>query len=590
MTILALRLSRHANGVSKLHGEVSRSLWKDVWSGVPMHEVPITSITNGVHTKTWMAPEFAALYRKHLGDWEEHLAEPDFWRGVIDIPDAQLWETHQQLKRRLIDFVRDRERQRRERLGESPESINSFDVPIDNMTTGSLEALKAYSTGNDIWNKKGGAAAVPYFRRAVDLDPNFAMAYARIGTICGNLGEGRLAADALRKAFERQSRVSEWERFYISSHYYAFATRELEKETQTYEQWKQAYPRETAWRINLGVDYAISGQYERAISEELKAVRQVPTVSPPYANLAQYYIALNRFDEARSVLQDAQAQELDDLSLRLDSYELAFLQDDLSGLQQQLTAVAGKSGMEDTLLSAHADTAAFHGQVQKSRELSERAFESARRAGAIETAAYWLVKNAVWESEFGNRFTVQELTRRALAAHTGSDVQTLAALALARAGDGSRAKALSASLQKLFPLDTLLNHYWLPTIQSAIYLNQHKPDQAIEVLQSTLVYETGAVLPFQCMYPTFLRGQSYLARRNGEAAASEFRKILNHRGIVGNCPLSSLAHLELARSLALMDDLPGSSIAYQDFLASWKDADSDVPILKQAKAEYARSQ
>jgi tetratricopeptide (TPR) repeat protein len=474
----------------------------------------------------------------------------------------------------------------RKQLREAPASIQRFNIPIEESTTGSLEALKAYVSGVSTWSTNGGAAAIPFFKRALELDPNFAMAYAHMGTVYGNLGETKLATEALKKAFDRRDRVTEWEKFYITSHYYALVTGDLEKEIETYEQWRQTYPSDAAWRINLGIDYSLAGQYDKAAEQEREAILQSPDLSPPYANLVQFYLALNRPDEAGQTLREAEARKLDDLSLRIGSYQLMFLQGNLPALEEQVAAATGKLGMEDGLLAAHSDTAIFLGQLRKSRELSRRAVQSAQARGSSETAASYLANHAVWEAEIGNTAIAISDARSALAITSGKDVQVAAALALARAGDLSGAESLSHRLQTAYPQDTLLNLVWLPSIQAEIALRRHDPDRAIELLQRAVPYELGAQTPFQCMYPVFARGKSFLAARLGESATREFRRIIDHRGLVANCPLGALAYLGLARSLAQTGGVSESRIAYQDFFALWTGADSHIPILDRAKGEY----
>lgn len=479
----------------------------------------------------------------------------------------------------------------RRQLREPLDSISAFDIHIDDVTTASLDALDLFSRGEVLVNKKEPGDALALFTQAIDKDRNFAFAYARRGTIYGNLGESAKATADLQKAFELRDRVSQWEKFYIESHYYAFVTGELQKEVHTYEEWKKRYPSDTAWRINLGVDYGLIGEYDKAIAEESEAIAETPELSFPYANLTQYYINKDRFDEANAILERARAAKLDDLSLRLDSYQLAFLQDRPSAMKEAVDAATNKVGMEDALLSTHADTFAYYGQISRSRPLAQKAAQSAYKAGATESAASCLVDNSLWDAEFGNKDAALNALRRAFSgdmlesAKAWKDVQKLTALVLARAGAVWEASRLLSDLKTRFPNDSVLNLYWLPTIQAAIYLNSGKPDQALDVLASNSPYETGAI-SLQCMYPAFLRGEAYLKLKNGAAGAAEFRRILNHRGLLGNCPLGSLARLGLARSLVLKGDVSASRVEYQNFLNLWKDADQDLPIYRDARSEY----
>jgi len=510
----------------------------------------------------------------------------DCWTGQT-LGAQQVTVNDQESVLDALDLVTD---SLRKQLREPPALLQRFNIPIPEATSASLEAVKNYVLAMTNWNTIGGSAAIPFFKRAVELDPNFAFAWAQLGTVYGNLGEKRLARDALQKAFERSNRVTEREKFYIISHYHAFVTGDLEKETQAYEQWKQAYPADAAWRINLGVDYALAGQCEKAAVLEREAIVQTPDLSPPYANLAQYYLALDRVDEARSTLREAAGRNLDDLSLRIDAYQLSFVDNDVPALETMVAKASGKPGIEDALLATHSDTAAFVGQLRKSRDLSRQAVESARANGSKETAASYLANHAVWEAEFGNASTAISDARSALALASGKDVQVAATLAFARAGDLSTAETLSRRLQKSYPQDTLLQLVWLPSIHAEVALGRHDAPQAIEFLRSAIPYELGAQTPFQCMYPVFIRGQALLKAHQSEAAAAEFRRIIDHRGLVANCPLGALAHLGSARSLAQMGNSPDSRTAYQNFLALFKDADTDVPLLQQAKREYENLQ
>ncbi len=439
---------------------------------------------------------------------------------------------------------------------------------------------------------KGDAEAVPFLRRAIELDPNFAMAYARLAVAYGNLGQPSLAAETLKKAYALRDRVSEREKFHITADYYAFATGELEKEAQTYVLWMQSYPRDFIPHANLGSNFSALGQYEKAVVETQEALRLAPNNLYEYTNLGLNLLALNRLDDAKAAFDQARARKLEGWTLRLFTYYLAFLQGDSAQMEQQLSWGAGKPGAEDPLLSAQSDTDAYYGRLTKARDFSRRAADSAIRADSKETAALWQVNAALREAEFGNAATAKQGVSAALALAPGRDVKVLAALALARVGDTARAKAMVEQLEKSDPLNTVLKLYWLPTIKAAIELNGGHSAQALVLLEAAAPYETGGPPPFQLgtMYPAYLRGQAYLSARNGSAAATEFQKVIDHRGIVLNFPLGALAHVGLARAYALQGDTPKSRTAYQDFHTLWKDADPDIPILKEAKAEYAKLQ
>jgi tetratricopeptide (TPR) repeat protein len=479
----------------------------------------------------------------------------------------------------------------RTKLGESLASVQKFDVPIE-ATTPSLEALKTFSMGVKTQQEKGDAEAIPFLRRALEMDPKFPMAYARLAVAYGNLGQPSLAAENLKKAYALRDRVSEREKFHITADYYAFATGELEKEAQTYVLWMQSYPRDYIPHNNLGDNSKTLGQYDKAVAETQEALRLEPNNLYTHTNLGQELLAFNRLDEAKAAFDQALVRKLDGWTLRLYMYYLAFLRGDSAHMEQQLSWGAGKSGAEDPLLSAQSDTDAYYGRLTKARDFTRRAVDSAIRADSKETAALWQVNAALREAEFGNAAAAKQGVTAALALAPGRDVKVLGALALARGGDSARAKAMIEELEKSNPTNTVLKLYWLPTLKAAIELNRGNSAQALESLEAAAPYELGEPPPTQegTLYPAYLRGQAYLLARQGQAAATEFQKFLDHRGIVVNFPLGALAHLGLARAYAMSGDTAKAKNAYRDFLALWKDADPDIPILKEAKAEYAKLQ
>jgi eukaryotic-like serine/threonine-protein kinase len=334
------------------------------------------------------------------------------------------------------------------------------------------------------------------------------------------------------------------------------------------------------------------GQYDKALAETQEAIRLEPNNVNGYGNLAQDFLALNRLDDAKAVLEQALARKLDSGILRGWMYYLAFLRGDSAQMAQQLAWGAGKPGAEDPLLSAHSDTDADYGRLTKARDFTRRAVDSAVRADSKETAALWQVNAALREAEFGNAAAAKQAITAALALAPGRDVKVLGALALARVGDTARAKAMIEELEKSNPTNTVLKLYWLPTLKAAIELNGGNSAQALESLEAAAPYELGEPPPFQVgtLYPAYLRGQAYLLARQGQAAATEFQKFLDHRGIAVNFPLGALARLGLARAYAIQGDTAKARTAYQDFLTLWKDADPDIPILKEARAEYAKLQ
>jgi eukaryotic-like serine/threonine-protein kinase len=474
----------------------------------------------------------------------------------------------------------------RVKLGESLVSVQKYDAPAENVTTPSLEALQAYSLGYQAQIvKRDNAAAIPLLQRAISLDPNFAMAYARLGTNYRNLGERARAAENMRKAYELRERVSEREKLYIVSHYEESVIGNQEAARKTYELWAQTYPRDETPPANLGVIYQILGDYDKALAANQESLKLSPD-GLSYANLIGGYLNVNRLDEARATAQEAQAHNLDNPTNHLQLYNIDFLQHDAAGMEREAAALMGKPGFEDVMLDTESDTAAYAGQFSKARELTRRASESAQRADEKETAAGYEAEAAWREALVGNMNLAKQQAQAALALSTGRDVEAISAFALGLAGDSSQAMRLAADLAKRFPEDTIVQSNYLPTIHAVTSLQGGSAGKAIEALAPVAPYELGSA--GQALYPVYLRGEADVAAHQGSAAAAEFQKILDHPGVVLNDPIGALAHLGLARAYALSGDKAKAQTAYQDFLALWKDADPDIPILQQAKAEYAK--
>ncbi len=482
----------------------------------------------------------------------------------------------------------------RSKLGESLASVQKFDTPLEQATTPSLEALKAYSLGRKTQYHDGNPAALPLYKRAIELDPDFAVAYAALGITYSNLGESRLANENLQRAYELRERVSEREKLRIAAFYNSYVLWDLVKGSEMYGLWAQAYPRDGVPPGNLGVINLYLGQYDKALTETLNHLRLDPDDVTGYANLMVAYADLNRLNEAKAAYQQARGRMLDDLGLHGNLYEIAFLEGDAAEMERQMAWAAGKAGEEDTLLSFASDTEAFYGRLSKARTLSLRAIDSARRSDQKETAAGWQLNGALREAEFGNAAQARKATLSALALASTRDAHILAALSLARTGAVAEAQQMAEGLAKRYLHDTLINGYWLPTIRAAIEINRGNPGKAIDILQAAASYELGEPSPWfgggGSLYPIYLRGQSYLVLHRGNEAAEEFQKILDHRSIVKNCPFGALARLGLARAYALQRQTAKSRSSYEEFLNLWKDADADTPILRQAKAEYAQLQ
>jgi serine/threonine protein kinase/tetratricopeptide (TPR) repeat protein len=475
----------------------------------------------------------------------------------------------------------------RRKLGESLASVQKFDAPVE-ATTSSLEALKNYSVGVRIQREQGDALAIPFYKRAIEIDPNFPLAHAILAVSYLNLQQPSLALEYAAKAYQLRDRVTEREKLRISANYF-YATGEIDKEAQTYELWIATYPRDSLPHTNLGNVYAYMGQYDKALAEFQETLRLATDDVSSYVNLGITYLNLNRLEEAKASFDQALGHKLDSGFLRQYIYVLAFLREDTARMEQQLAWGAGKPGDEDVLLSIQSDTEAYFGRLSKARDFSRRAVESALRADSKEAAALWEVNAALRDAELGNSAYARQGATAALALSPGRDVKVFAALTLARIGDVPRAKALAAELEKNYPTDKMLELYWLPTINAAIELNKGNSSQALEYLEAAAPYELGqAGVSINYLYPAYVRGQAQLQAHNGTAAAAEFQKLLDHRGIVMNFVTGSLAHLQIGRAYAMAGDTAKAKAAYQDFFSLWKDADPDLPILKEAKTEYAK--
>ena len=478
----------------------------------------------------------------------------------------------------------------RAKLGESLPSVQKFEVPIEATTT-SLEALKNYSMGVKVAREQGDAPAVPFLKRAIELDSSFPLAYAGLSIRYGNLNQPSLALENAAKAYELRDRASEREKLRISATYFR-AEGDTVNEVQTYQLWIADYPRDYVPHGNVGIDYGFMGQYEPAVAHSQEALQLEPNEIFNYVNLGALYLNLNRLDDAKAVFDQASARKLDGGPLRWMIYYLAFLQGDSAQMEQQLTWAAGKPGDEDTLLSFQSDTEAYYGRLSKARIFSRRAVDSAVRSDSKEAAALWQVNAALREAELGRNAEAKQGVTDALALAPGRDVNVLAALALARIGETARAKRLVEELARNYPSNAMLKFYWLPNINAAIELKEGHSSPALVLLEASAPYELGWPPPLQVgtLYPAYLRGQAYLLTHDGAAAAAEFRKLLDHKGIVANFVTGAMAHLQIGRAYAMAGDTAMARAAYRDFLTLWTDADPDVPILKEAKAEYAKLQ
>ncbi len=476
----------------------------------------------------------------------------------------------------------------REKLGESLASVQKYDAPAESVTTQSIEALQAYSLGYQAQMvKNDSSSAISLFQRAISLDPNFAMAYARLGTNYNNLRQTARAAESTRKAYDLRERVSEREKLYIVSHYDNFVTGDLEAARKTYELWAQTYPRDDVPPGNLGVIYISLGDYDKALAATQEMIKIESGSGLSYSNLVSTYVQVNRLDEARATAQEAQAHNLDNPLIHFNLYSIDFLQHDAAGMEHEANALMGKPGFEDLMLETESHTAAYGGQFAKARDLTRRASDSTQRADQKETAAAYLAEGAAREALVGNMGPAKQQAQAALALSDGRSVEAMSAIALGLAGDAAQATRLAADLAKRFPEDTLVQFEYLPMIHAATALEGGNAAKAIEALAPAAQYELGSISGVT-LYPVYLRGEAYLAAHQGSAAAAEFQKIVDHPGIRPTFAVHSLAKLELGRTYVTTGEASKARGEYQDFFALWKDADPDLPILKEARAEYAK--
>jgi DNA-binding winged helix-turn-helix (wHTH) protein/tetratricopeptide (TPR) repeat protein len=484
----------------------------------------------------------------------------------------------------------------RTRVGESLSTVKSHDTPLAEATTPSLEALKAYSVGWQVSFSSGSAASVPFLQRAIELDPNFASAYAALGRMYGDIGESALSAKNTSRAYQLRDRASDQERFFISLTYDLQVTGNLEKAQQTCDLWVQAYPR--AWLphgLLSGGIYNTLGKYEKSVDEAKIAIGIDPDFSIGYSILAGSYLALGRTGEAENTLQRASGRKLDIPDFHVQRYAIAFLKDDKTGMEREVAQSREKPSVDDWMSNAEGFVAAYSGHLEEARRMSKLAADLARKADRRETEALYETDAAVREGLFGNVSTARRRAGHALELSRSRDVEYGAAFALALSGDSSRSQTLADDLSGRFPENMIVRFTYWPTLRALLALNRSQSANAVELLQTAIPYEGGTtieggsevLLGAGNLDPAYVRGLAYLAAHQGREAAREFQKILNHRGIVVCDPIGALAHLQLGRAYALAGDKTKARSAYQDFLTLWKDADPDIPILKQAQAERA---
>ncbi|HKY29383.1 MAG TPA: protein kinase [Pyrinomonadaceae bacterium] len=471
----------------------------------------------------------------------------------------------------------------REKLGESLASIKNFDTPLEQATTSSLEALKAFSLGREQARKANNLESIPFYKRAIELDPNFASAYSGLEIAYFNTEQLDLAAQAAEKAFALRDRVSEHEKFLISSNYYWDVTGELDKVIETYKLWARTYPRDDEPPNSLSVLYSELGQYEKAIEEAQEALRRGSSGSAvPYSNLARAFRGRNRLEEAKATIQQGMAQKFDTAGYHNALYIVGFIESDEATMQQQVEWARGKPS-EAGMLVQQAGTAAYLGQLRKAREFYDRATELSR--DSTENVAQTMLSKLRTEAIFGNCQHVKEKVSAALAIARVKTTLPVAAITLAQCGEAVQAQSLIEELTKQFPKDTRLNAVSQPMARAFIEINRNNPSQAIQLLQPASQYELGFIAGLE---PAYIRGLAYLRQQSGTQAMAEFQKIIDHRYIVANSPLYPFAFVGLARAAVIAGDTVKARKAYQDFLALWNEADSDIPILSEAKKEYEK--
>ncbi len=489
-------------------------------------------------------------------------------------------------KSHVLDALGKAASEMRRRLGESLSTVQKYNTPLEQATTSSLEALQAYNFSG---NTDNDAAALAFLQRAIQLDPNFAMAHWQMSVPYTIIGESALAAKSARKAFELRTGLSEREKINIKVNYY-FSIGDLTKARRSAEVGAQTYPRDL-FCSSLGSISSVLGQYETGLKYHLEALRLAPNDPIAYRNVAFIYLLLNRVEEAEATGKEAHAKGLDS-RLAPVLYGTAFYRNDASEMARQAASATGKANDGELLLALEADTAAYFGHLRKAREFSQQGADSAGRAGEKETAAGYYAVSALREALFGNADRAWQQAILAKGRASGRDMDYGLALALAYAGDAGQAQALADDLGKRFPEDTVVQFNYLPTLRAKLELHRANPQQALDSLRAAAPYELGlpaySFYNWPNLYPVYVRGEAYLAAHKGNEAAAEFQKILDHRGIVMNEPIGALAHLQLGRAYLMQGDTAKARIAYNDFLTLWKDADPDIPIFKQTKAEYAK--
>lgn len=475
----------------------------------------------------------------------------------------------------------------RRSLGESLASIQKFDIPLERATTPSLEALKAFSAADRVTDTSGYAASIPLFKRAIELDPGFALAHSTLGIGYWTLREDLLASECLRKAFDLRGRVSDFESLQIQSQYYFIGNGDLQKYRAATQQWVQTYPRAAAAHGSLQLAYSATGQYDKALAQSLEVLRLEPRRGQSYSNAAIVYIRLNRISDAIAILHEAAERKLDYPVLHRRLYLISFLQKDAAGMAQQVAWAEANSGVDNFLLSYDSDTAAYSGRLVQARGLTDHAVASAKRSGQLETAASHEA-NAAWrEASFGNAPEAHQRATAALALSKGRDTLYEATAALGIIGDESRVSSTIEDLNKRYPEDSLVQFEYVPVLRAQNSLHHRDANAAISYLEAAAQYEQGDMGAFP-LYPVFLRAQAYRAAKQPARTVDEIQKILDRPGLALSSPIAALSLLEQGRAYSDLHDAPSARDKYRSFLFLLRNADPDIPILKEAKEEYAK--
>ena len=497
-------------------------------------------------------------------------------------------------KEKVLDALGEAASKLRSQLGESLASVQKFDAPLGQETTPSLEALKAQALARKTEMEKGSAAALPFFQRAIDLDPNFATAIEGVGIMYGNVGQATRGGEYLTKAFALRDRASEREKLHITSMYYMSVTGELDKAVETFREWEENYPRDDIPYNNLSTVYSAQGKVEQGLEQALASSRLNPDNVITAENVMGFLVTLQRYDEAQQIYAQTLARGMDDDALHQVRYGLAFIQRDSKTMAEQVAWYDTRPQLQNEILGLQSDTEAYAGHEAKAREMTRAATESAVRTDNKESAALWLVTAAWREALVGNFEEARRDVEKSLElAPDSRDARVLGALTLARAADVAHARSMAQKVGQQYQAHTLVQSYWLPLIDAQSSLSTGQAQNALDQMQRIVNLDFSLAFSSansSCAYPNYLRGEAFLAAGQSSAAAAEFQKIIDHPGLVWNCVTGALAHLELGRADALAGDKAKARAAYQDFFNLWKDADPDIPVLKEAKAEFTKLQ